>query len=141
MTCVIERRLPQRPDLDAAAAIGGGIVTFEPRGNGGNFLLGLTAGHARLESHVRFGPSRAAIFQFVVAGVESFQHRDRHPKLHGPADESPVEPLGSDPYDGVHDVIEALRLADDFWIASEVSLPKMVADHHDGMRVAAGVFA
>jgi len=112
MAGVIERRLPQRPDLDAAATVGAGIFSFEPRGNGGNFLLSLIAGHARLESHIRFRPSRAAIFQFVVA--ESFQHRGRHPELHAPADESPVEPHGRDTDDGVHDVIEPLCLADDF---------------------------
>ena len=104
MTGVIERRLPQRPDFDAAAAVGGGIFSFEPRGNGGNFLLSLIAGHARLESHIRFRPSRPAIFQFVAA-VENFKHRGRHPILHAPADESPVERLGRDPDDGVHDVI------------------------------------
>src|SRR6516162_2856354 len=141
MTGMIERSVPQRPDLDAAATVGGGIFRFEPRSNCGNLLLGLIARHARLESDIRFTPSRSAIFQFVAAAVEGFHHRGRHPILHFSADESPVEPLVRDPDDGVHDVIEALRLADDFRIAIEASLPKMVADHQDWMRVAAGVFA
>jgi hypothetical protein len=34
-----------------------------------------------------------------------------------------------------------LRFADDFWIALEARLPKMVADRHDRMPVGAGVFA
>jgi hypothetical protein len=38
-------------------------------------------------------------------------------------------------------VFETLRFAEDFWIALEAGLPKMVADHHDWMRVAACVFA
>src|SRR5215472_10928200 len=141
MTGVIEGRFPQRPDLDTAAAIGGGILRCEPRRNGGNFLLSLIPGHARLESHIRFTPSRPAVFQFVTAAVKGFDHRGRHPILHVPPHKSAVEPFGRYPDDGVHEIIEALGLADDCWIAGEAGLPKMVADHHDWMSVAAGVFA
>src|SRR5215470_16692705 len=140
MTGVIEGRFPQRPDLDTAAAIGGGIFCCEPRRNGGNFLLGLIAGHARLEPHIRFTPSRAAVFQFSAGAVQCFDHRGRHPKLHGPTDERPVKSLGCDPDNGEHHVFEALRLADDSWITLEAGLPKMIADHHDRMSVTAGVF-
>src|SRR6516164_8377119 len=140
MTGVIEGRFPQRPDLDTSAAIGGGIFSCEPRRNGGNFLLSLIASHAGLESYIRFTPSRPAVFQFVAAAVKSFDHRGRHPILHGPPHKSPVEPLGRHPDDGVHDIVEALRLADDCWIADEAGLPKMIADHHDRMSVTAGVF-
>ena len=74
MTGVIERRFPQRPDLDAAAAVRGGVLSREPRGNRRDFLLSLIAGHAELESHIRFRPSRAAIFQYAAAGIINFQH-------------------------------------------------------------------
>src|SRR6516162_5999708 len=141
MTGVIEGCFPQRPDPNIAAAIGGGIFSCEPRRNGGNFLLSLIAGHAGLESHIRFTPSRPAVFQFVAAAVKSFDHRGRYPILHVPPHKSPVEALGRHPDDGVHDIIEALRLADDCWIADEAGLPKMVADHHDRMSVTAGVLA
>src|SRR6516165_5194642 len=141
MTGVIERRCPQRPDFDAAAAIGGGIFRFESRGNGRNFLLSLIAVHARLEPQEGFRPSRPAILQLVAARVENLQHRSRHPKLHAPADESPVKPLGRDPNDGVRGAVKTLRLADDFRVALEAGLPQMVADHYDRVRVAPGVFA
>src|SRR5215471_15874783 len=70
MTGVIERSVPQRPDLDAAAAVSCGIFSFELRCNRGNFLLCLTSGHSKLKSHIRFTPSCSPIFQLAAAAIE-----------------------------------------------------------------------
>jgi len=78
-----------------------------------------------------------------MRGCESWRRLTKRqgPNTPCPGRRKSRESFGRDPDDGEHDVVEALRLADDFWIALEAGLPKTVADHHDRMRVAAAVFA
>ncbi len=120
---VVEWRLPQGPELDAAPAVGCGEDGFQSVRNGGNFLLGLLESYARLESYVGLNPTCAAIFEFVSAALKGFFHRGGNPELHAPAYEGAQKPLWSDTDDGVLDAVEALRLADDGGIAFEAALP------------------
>ena len=138
---VVERRLPEGPEAQAAATIGGGVVGCEARGDGGNFLLGLGAGDSGLEAHIGFSPARAAVFEFVSAGFEGLLHRGGNPELHGPADEGSVEAWWGDSDDGVRNVVEALHFSDDVRIGVEAAMPELVADDDDGMGVAAGIVA
>ena len=104
-------------------------------------MLRLCASDPRLEPHISLNPSRAAIVEFVTAALEALLHGSRDPELHRPAHESPIESLGSDPNDGVRDIIEALRLANDFRVPFETLSPQLIADHYDRMGVAAYLLA
>src|SRR5213078_1961742 len=64
-----------------------------------------------------------------------------HPEVHAPADEGAVKAFAGDADDGVHDAVEALRLAHNLRIAAEAPLPQLVADHGDGMRALPLIFA
>src|SRR5256885_15007200 len=86
-------------------------------------------------------PARAAIFELVAAGLEDVLHGGGHPEVHAPADEGAVKAFAGDADDGVHDAVEALRLAHNLRIAAEAPLPQLVADHGDGMRALPLVFA
>ena len=138
---VVEGRLPERPEAQAAAAIGGGVVGGKARGDSGNFLLSLGARDARLETHIGFSPARAVVFEFVAAGFESLLHRGGNPELHRPADEGSVEAWRGDSDDCVRDVVEALHFSDDVWIGVETAVPELIADHDHRMGVAAGIVA
>src|SRR5262249_54173852 len=61
--------------------------------------------------------------------------------FHAAADESSIKLFGRDADDGVRDVVEALRLADDRRIAFEARLPEVITDHDHRMRIAAHIFA
>ncbi len=113
----------------------------EAPGDCGEFLLSLGEGDAGLEARVGFDPARAAIFELVAAGLEDVLHGGGHPEVHAPADEGAVKAFGGDADDGVHDAVEALRLADDLRIAAEAPLPQLVTDDGDGMRALPLVFA
>jgi hypothetical protein len=41
----------------------------------------------------------------------------------------------------VRDIVEPLRLANDFRVTSKSLLPEVIADHHDGMGIASDIFA
>src|SRR5207248_2270487 len=138
---IVERRLPQRPEANGAAAIGGGILNFKALRNRGEFLLRLLQSHSGLQARVSFDPARAAVFEFVAAGLEDILHRNRHPEVHAPADEGAVKALGRNADNGVHDTVEALCFADNLAVAMEPVLPKLRADHGDWMRALALIFS
>src|SRR4029077_1406607 len=81
------------------------------------------------------------ILEFVSARFKSFFHRDRHPELHRPAHESPIETFRGHADNGVHHVIEPLRLSNDLRVALKPPLPQLVADHRHGMSVAPRLLA
>ena len=137
---IIERGLPQRPQPEAAPAVRGWVVGFQAGCDGRDFLLRLRARDARLESYIGFDPARAAVFEFISAAFEGFFHGCRNPEMHRPAYEGSVKSFRRDADDGVRNVIEPLRLADDLWIAFEAVAPKLIADDRDGMSVASYIF-
>jgi hypothetical protein len=67
---IVEGVLPQWEEPDAATAVRLRIRRFQTRGDRQRFRLCLINRHFRLEPHVSFDPSGAAIFQLVDAHVE-----------------------------------------------------------------------
>src|SRR5215471_1657708 len=120
---VIEWRLPQGPQPDAAAAVCFRVVRLQAFGNSGNFLLCLLATHAGFEPHIRLDPSRAAILQLVATRFKNFLHRRGNPELHRPAHEGAVKALWRDADDRVEHTIESLGFPNDLRITFESSLP------------------
>src|SRR5205807_8129456 len=86
-------------------------------------------------------PSPAAVVHFLPAALEALLQGSRDPQLHRPAHESPIEYLGSHPDGDVRDIIEAVRLANDFRVPFETLSPQRIADHYDRMGVAAYLLA
>ena len=140
-TRIVERSLPQCPELEIASTIRGGVVGLQPRRDRRDFSLRLGASDAGLESNVTFDPARAAVLELVSATFERFFHRCWHPKIHCPADEGSIKARGRYADDGMGDIVEVLHLANDLRVASKSLLPKVIADHHDGMGVASDIFA
>ena len=138
---VVERRLPERVQPDAAAAVRLRVLGLETRRDARHLRLRLLDRHAGLEPQVAFDPAGAAILELVDAGVELPLHRGRHPELKRVADERAVEALRRHADDRVRQAGEHLRFADDVGIAAEAVLPRLVADHRHRMRVATGVLA
>src|SRR5256885_816187 len=138
---VVEGRLPERPELNAAAAVGCGEIAFKALGNGGDFLLGLLESDAGLEAHVGFDPAGAAVFKFVFASLERFLHGHGHPELHGPAHKGSVKAFGRDAHNSVKHAIKPLRFANNLRVGFESGLPQLITDHGNRMRVTTGVFA
>src|SRR5215831_19044226 len=66
----VERRLPQGPEPEPAAAIGRRIIIFQAFRHGGKFLLGLPKSDTRLQPGVPFNPTLAPVFEFVTAGLK-----------------------------------------------------------------------
>ena len=98
------------------------------------------ASHSRLEPYISLNPARAAVFKLVAAAFKNFFHRRRNPKIHRPANKSSIKPLRRDANDGVRNIIKALRLADDLWIAFEPVLPQLVTDYSNRVRSAPNLF-
>ena len=140
-TGVVKGRLPQRIQLDAAAAVGLRIGVLESAGDPRQFCLCLLDRDAGLQAYEALDPSRAAILEFVDAAIELRLHRRGHPELERVADERAVETLRRHTDDGVRHAGEHLRSADDGRIAVEPLLPHLIADDSYRMRVATDVLA
>jgi hypothetical protein len=138
---VVEGRLPQRIQLDAAAAVCLRIGALESAGDRRQLGLFLVDRDAGLQPYEALDPARAAILEFVDAAIELRLHRRGHPELERIADEGAVETLRCHADDGVRHAGEHLRATDDRGIAVKPLLPQRVADDGDGMRVAADVLA
>ena len=102
---IVERRLPQRPQLNAAPAVRLWIFSFQSLRRRRDLLLRLRLSRA------------ATVLQFVPARFKDFLHRRRHPELHRPAHERPVKSLWLNPHDGVDHTVEPLGLPDDLRIS------------------------
>src|SRR5205823_9659226 len=75
----VERRFPEREDLDAAAAICFGKIVLESFRDRGQFRLSLLPRDARLQKRVTFNPVGTAVLHFVAGVIERLLHRRWHP--------------------------------------------------------------
>ena len=140
-TGIVEGRLPQRIQLDAAAAVCLRIGALESAGDRRQFGLFLVDRDAGLQPYEAFDPARAAILELVHAGIKLRLHRRGHPELEPVADEGAVETLRRHADNGVRHAGEHLCFANDGRIAVKALLPDLIADDRHGMRVAADVLA
>src|SRR5438034_11614746 len=62
----VERRFPERKNLDAVAAIRFRKIVLQPFRDRGKFRLTLLPRHARFQKSVTFNPARAAVLEFVA---------------------------------------------------------------------------
>src|SRR5580765_925609 len=102
---MVERRLPQRPQLDAASAVGGRIVILRACRERGDLLLRLCATDAGFEENVGFDPTRTSVLKPVSCAVETLFHRCGYPELNSATDERTVEALRRDANNGVRDIL------------------------------------
>src|SRR5215469_16728033 len=136
---MIEWRLPQRPDPDAAPTVGGRIVFLQSCRDGGDLLLCLCPADAGFQANIGFDPSRTPVLELVTSAAKGSLHRSGNPELHRPAHECPVEPLRRNADDRVRHIVQALHLADDLPVAFEAIAPHLIADDNNGMGIRAYV--
>src|SRR5438874_13670979 len=83
----VERRFPERENLDAMAAICFRKIVLESFRDRGKFRLSLLQRDARFEKRVTFNPARAAVLHFIARVIKRLLHRRRHPKVERIANE------------------------------------------------------
>src|SRR5439155_15735142 len=125
---LIERRSPQREELNSATAIRVRIIMFQALRDRVQLGLRWPTRNAGFEKCVGFGPTRPTIYQFVTGRVECLLHRDRHPEREGVSDEGAVKFFWRDANDRVLHAIEHLRLANDLRIGVVTISPGSIAD-------------
>ena len=136
----IERRFPQREELDFVAAIRIWKIVFQPLRDRVQLGLRLLTRNARFEKCVAFDPTRPTVFQFVTGRVECLLHRRRHPKAERVTDKGAVKLFRCDANDRVLHAIEILRLADNLRVGLVTISPGSITDHDHRMRIASGSF-
>src|SRR5262249_61513615 len=67
---MVEWRLPQSPQLDAASAVGGGVIILQSCRERRNLLLSLSASDAGFHDNVRLNPTRAPVLKPVSSALE-----------------------------------------------------------------------
>src|SRR5438270_5823390 len=138
---MIERCLPERPYPYAAPTVAGRITHLQLCRDCRDLLLCLCPTDGGFQAHIGFDPSRTAVLELVASAVESFLHRRGNPEFHRSADERPIESLWRDSDDGVRDIVQALRLADDLAVTFEAIAPKLITDYYKRMGIVTHVLA
>src|SRR5262249_9145393 len=137
----VERRLPERLQHDAAAAVRRRKLWLQPSGNRRELRLRLLPADARLHANETLNPVRAAVVELVPTWIADRPHRRWHPELELISDERAVKPFGRDADDGVQHAVQTDRAPESSRIIGELALPELMADDDDGMRVPPDVLA